>query len=155
MFLIAICSLANENLFPEKMCRNFQHICMSHSEQVNWFNSAVLKMLMFTSVHFSFLLPINAYLVFHSILSSWDSCEATYCPDITVFRIINSWTWIFTLLCKCLHKICRSQLNVCFMWYNTSLFSQLFLKKLIHLSYLFIYLFTHECGLFKNTTMYS
>ena len=123
MFLIAISSMAIENLFPEKMCRNFQRICMYHSEQVNWFNFVVPKMHIFASVHFSFLLPINAYLIFCCILCFLDCCEATYCTNITVLRIINSWSWIFTMLYKCLHKSCRSQLNVYFMWYTTSLFS--------------------------------
>jgi len=46
----------------------------------------------FTLVHFSFSWPVNAYLVFHCILNSLDCCEATYCTDITVLRIINSWS---------------------------------------------------------------
>jgi len=70
VFLIVISRLANENLFSE-MCRNFQRICMFHSEQVNGFSFVVFKMHIFTSVHFSFLWPINAYLLSYCILSSW------------------------------------------------------------------------------------
>jgi hypothetical protein len=52
----------------------------------------VFKMHIFTSVYLSFLLPINTYLVIHCTAHFLDCCEATYCTDITVLKIINSWS---------------------------------------------------------------